>query len=261
MAYDNECEVGEALKECIPSIVKREDLFITTKLWLTDFEHVEEAINCSLKRLGLDYLDLYLIHWPIYLKPKDLKRDPKDYKHWFAGFDCPAETHTYDKGWIVKLWKDMESMVEKGLTKSIGISNFSKSKIEKLLETAKIVPQMNQVEIHPALAQNELIEFCRSKGIEITAYSPLGSADREAAFVKDSNPVALKDPIIIEIGKKHNKTAAQVILKWNVQRKVVAIPKSVNKSRIEENINIFDFELSDEEMKKIDGLNKNVYIK
>lgn len=261
MAYDNECEVGEALKECIPSIVKREDLFITTKLWLTDFEHVEEAINCSLKRLGLDYLDLYLIHWPIYLKPKDLKRDPKDYKHWFAGFDCPAETHTYDEGWIVKLWKDMESMVEKGLTKSIGISNFSKSKIEKLLETAKIVPQMNQVEIHPALAQNELIEFCRSKGIEITAYSPLGSADREAAFVKDSNPVPLKDPIIIEIGKNHNKTAAQVILKWNVQRKVVAIPKSVNKSRIEENINIFDFELSDEEMKKIDGLNKNVYIK
>lgn len=209
--------------------------------------------------MGVEYVDLYLIHWPVYKKPRTT-RDPKDYDHWFPGLDIDAETLTYEKGWIVQTWKDLEACVEKGLIKSIGVSNFTVSKLEKLLETAKIPPAVNQIEIHPALSNEEVVNWCHSKGIQVTAYSPLGSMDRPAKFVKDSNPVPLKDPVILEIANSHNKTAAQVILRWDIQRGIVVIPKSVHKERIEENFNIFDFELSEEEMNRINKLNCNVFI-
>lgn len=126
------------------------------------------------------------MHWPIFKRPK-CKRDPKDYDHWFLGFNAETEILTYNKGWIKKVWQDLEKCVEKGLVKAIGVSNFTPSKIEKILEFAKIPPAMNQIEIHPSLSNEETIKYCQSKGIQVTAYSPLGSLDRPAHFVEYLN--------------------------------------------------------------------------
>lgn len=183
-------------------------------------------------------------------------RDPSDVEHWFPGFDVDCDVLTYDKGWIKQLWTDLEKEVESGKTKAIGVSNFSVSKIEEILKFCKIPPAMNQIEIHPACAQFEVVDWCKAHNIQVTAYSPLGSGDRPERFVKEGNPVPLKDPVVNEIAKAHNKTAAQVIIRWDVQRGICVVPKSVHKNRILENFNVFDFELTKEEMDKINKLDR-----
>ncbi|MFE8703109.1 aldo/keto reductase [Cytobacillus sp. FJAT-54145] len=210
--YKNEEGVGQAIKE---AGVPREELFITTKVWNSDqgYESTLEAFETSLNKLGLDYLDLYLIHWP--------KEKSKD------------------------TWKALEKLYKDGRVRAIGVSNFHVHHLEDLLSVAEIKPMVNQVEYHPHLAQLELHDFCKKEGIQLEAWSPLKQG------------VLLDEPTIVEIAEKHKKSPAQIILRWDLQNEVVTIPKSIKEHRIIENADIFNFELSQDDMDRLNALNKN----
>ncbi|KAG5888071.1 hypothetical protein JTB14_010045 [Gonioctena quinquepunctata] len=226
--YGNEPEVGEALK------AKFADG--TVKL--------EPALKTTLKNLGIEYLDLYLIHWPF---------------AWKEGGDLFPKaadgTMAYSDVDYVDTWKAMEEVQKKGLTKSIGVSNFNKKQVERILQSCTIKPVTNQVEVHPYLNQKKLIEYLKSKDIIVTAYSPLGSPDRP--WAKPGDPQLLDDPKIKKIAEKYKKTPAQVVLKYQVQRGCITIPKSVTKSRIQQNFEIWDFTLSPEDMAHLDTFDCN----
>lgn len=219
MIYGNEKGVGRAIKE---SNVPREELFITTKVWNADhgYENTLKAFDASLERLGLDYIDLYLIHWP---------------------------TPKYDQ--YVNTYKAMEKIYKDGRSKAIGVCNFDIEHLERLLNECEVVPVVNQVERHPYFQQRELQDFCEKHHIILEAYSPLMNG-------KD----VLNDSVVKEIAKAHGKTAAQVILRWHLQTGVITIPKSVTPSRIEENFDVFDFELTAEDMEKMAALDRNLRI-
>ncbi|WP_462410408.1 aldo/keto reductase [Neobacillus sp. Marseille-QA0830] len=211
--YQNEEGVGQAIRE---SGVPREQLFITTKLWNTDqgYESALKAFDQSLNKLGLDYLDLYLIHWP--------------------GIDKYKET-----------WKAFEKLYKEGRVRAIGVSNFQIHHLEDLIRSSEVKPMVNQVEFHPHLTQKELLAYCQKEGIQLEAWSPLKQGQ------------LLNEPVLKEIAQKYRKSVAQVILRWDLQNGVVTIPKSIKEHRIIENADIFDFELSDEDMKRMDGLNQD----
>ena len=243
-AYGNEKEVGNALKEIFSSgQVKREDLFITSKLWNTDHhpDMVEEACRQTLHDLQLEYLDLYLIHWGIAFASGE----------GIAPFDKSGRIKTQAVS-IQATWQAMEKLVEKGLVKSIGVANFTNAMMIDLLTYAKIQPAMSQVEIHPYNSQVDLIKYCHQEGVAVTAYSPLGRGG-----VRSGDLMLLEDPAVEKIAKSHQKTPAQVVLNWAIGRGTVAIPKSVSPARIDENIAIFDFSLTDEEQSQINALNQN----
>lgn len=216
MIYKNEEGVGKALKE---TTVPREDLFITTKVWNSDqgYESTLRAFDESLERLGLDYVDLYLIHWPT------------------PEFDNYVETY-----------KAMEKLYKDGRVKAIGVCNFQPEHLQRLLDECDVPPVLNQIECHPYLAQNDVKEFCAQHDIFVEAWSPL-----------DQGGDVLKDEVIQQIAEAHKKSPAQVVLRWHLQNNTIVIPKSVTPSRIEENFNVFDFELSEEDMNQINGLDKN----
>ncbi|GAA6015301.1 hypothetical protein JCM10207_008941 [Rhodosporidiobolus poonsookiae] len=231
--YGNLPEVGKGLKA---SGVDRKSVFITSKLWCTQHRSVEAAVRENLEQLGTDYLDLFLIHWPVPLNPNG--SDPKFPKRPDGSRDLDLDRKVADT------WADMEKLVEKGLVKAIGVSNFSIPYLEDLLKTAKIVPAVNQVELHPYLPQHELVDFCKSKNIVAQAYSPLGSTD---------SPL-LKDEDIVKIADKHGVSTGTVLISYQVNRGVVVLPKSVTPKRIEDNFKII--QLDEEDMKTLNELHK-----
>ena len=210
--YGNERGVGKAIRA---SGVPREEIFLTTKVWNDNQrkQRIHEAFEESLDRLGTEYVDLYLIHWPV-------------------------------KGFYLDTWKKMEEIYKSGKAKAIGVSNFLVHQLEDILDDCQIVPAVNQVEFHPFLLQPELLKFCQSRNIQLEAWAPLIQGG--FAGVRDFELIA----------EKYQKSPAQVLLRWDLQHQVVTIPKSTNPKRIAENADIFDFELSAEDMLKIDQLDK-----
>jgi len=248
-AYGNEHEVGNALTEKFKDgTVKRENVFVTSKLWNVhhDPKDVKPALQKTLKDLQLDYLDLYLIHWPqAYPNRGDGNLFPKDENGKFY----------YSDRDYVDTWKAMMQLVDEGLVKSIGVSNFNEYQINRVIDETKCTPAVSQVEIHPYLVNEGHVQYCKSKGIAVTAYSPLGSGDRP--WAKAGEPVLLEDPALKKIADRLGKTVAQVVLRYQVQRGIIVIPKSVTPSRIESNFKLFDFELTDDDMKTVSGFNRN----
>ena len=219
MIYGNEETVGQGIKEGLESTgLSREDLFITSKLWLTDFgrQNVEDAYRQSVAKLGLDYLDLYLMHWP-----------------------------GTNEAVMIDSWRGMEDLYKQNQVKNIGVSNFTPEHFEALLAQVSIKPVINQVEFHPYLTQNKLRKYLEAQNIIMESWSPL------------MNSQILHDDVINEVANEVGKTPAQVVIRWNIQHDVVVIPKSVTPHRIEENLDVWNFELSDNQMERIDQLNQD----
>lgn len=214
--YGNETGVGNAIRS---SGVAREEIFVTSKLWNDKHRYTDAllAFEQSLAKLGLDYLDLYLIHWPV----------PSN--------DMFSEA-----------WRALEKLYADGRVRAIGVSNFKPAHLEKLLASGQTVPAVNQIELHPKMQQAETRTFCANRGIAIESYSPLMQGGE-----------ILQEPVIIQLAAMYKKTAAQVVLRWHIQQGLVAIPKSVTAGRIVENMDIFDFELSFEDMQLINSLNED----
>jgi diketogulonate reductase-like aldo/keto reductase len=250
--YKNEQEIGAIFKKVFETgTVKREEVFITSKLWNTEHArgNVRKACEQTLKDLNLKYLDLYLIHWGIAI-PGSSEQSP-------AG---RLTEQLDEKGFLVtekiplrETWEAMEELVRGGLVKAIGVANFTAPMLVDLISYAKIMPAMNQVEMHPYFPQQKLVDFCKYHGIMLTAYSPLGSPGN----FKDKGSL-LDDPKIKELAQTHGRTESQIVLRWGVQRGTVVIPKSVTPERIGQNIGIWDFELSEEEMRAISALDRGL---
>ncbi|XP_050546000.1 aldo-keto reductase family 1 member B1-like [Daktulosphaira vitifoliae] len=250
MFYGNEKEIGGVISNKIDEgVVERNDLYITSKLWNTFHQPdiVETVLNKTLTDLQINYLDLYLIHWPMAFKEGELYDE-------FVPKDDDGET-IEGEGSYKETWKAMEQLVTKGLVKSIGVSNFNKRQIEDVLSIAKIKPVNNQVECHPYFNQKNLKEFCDEKEIILTAYSPLGSSDN--SWKMPEEPSLLENPIILDIAGKHDKSAAHVLIRYQIQRGIIVIPKSVTKHRIKSNFYVWDFELDKDDMDQIDELDCN----
>ncbi|XP_037071741.1 aldo-keto reductase family 1 member B1-like [Pollicipes pollicipes] len=246
MVYGNEKEIGEAFKNKFEDgTCKREEVFITSKLW--NSFHAPELVIPALKRtladLGLEYLDLYLIHWPMGYKEGD-DLFPKD----SDGKIIPSDADYVDT------WKAMEEGVTTKLVRSLGVSNFNEEQLERVLAVAKVPVCVNQVECHPYLTQKKLMEFCAQKEVVITAYSPLGSPDRP--WAKPSDVELMDEPKLKNIADKYKKSVAQVLIRYQLQRGNIVIPKSVTPSRIKENMEILDFELSSADIASIDSFDR-----
>ncbi|NGQ96617.1 aldo/keto reductase [Brevibacillus sp. SYP-B805] len=210
--YGNEAGVGKAIQR---SGIPREEIFLTTKVWNADqgYDATLRAFEESRQKLGVSYVDLYLIHWPV-------------------------------KGKYKETWKALEKLYKDGVVRAIGVSNFQIHHLQDLMADSEVVPAVNQVEYHPLLTQKELLAFCRDYRIQLEAWSPLMQGNLDL-------------PLLKELGQKYGKTPAQIVLRWDLQNGVVTIPKSVNENRLKENADIFDFELSQEDMEKIGQLNEN----
>ncbi|WP_169082903.1 aldo/keto reductase [Paenibacillus sp. PL91] len=218
--YGNEAGVGKGIQQGLKlASLNRKDLFVTSKVWNADlgYESTLAAYEASLSKLGLEYLDLYLIHWPV-------------------------------EGKFKEAWRALETLYKQGKVKAIGVSNFQIHHLEELMKDAEIKPMINQVEYHPRLTQLELRSYCKANGIQLEAWSPLMQGQ------------LLDNPLLIEIAASYNKSVAQIILRWDLQNGVITIPKSTKEARIIANAEVFDFELSQEDMDRISGLNENLRV-
>ena len=215
-AYGNEADVGKGIRE---SGIDREEIFVTTKLWNDDqgYDKAIKAFDTSLEKLGLEYVDLYLVHWPV-------------------------------SGKRIDSYKALEKILKSGKSRAIGVSNFTIRHLEELIKNTEIVPAVNQVEFHSFLFQKELMEFCKENNIQLEAYSPIARAKK------------FNNPVIQEMSKKYSKTPAQIMIRWILQHKVIAIPKSTHEKRIKENADVFDFEITENDMEKIDSINESMRI-
>jgi diketogulonate reductase-like aldo/keto reductase len=223
--YRNEAQVGEAIAQCG---LDRGEIFVTTKAWISDYGYDQtlHAFDRSMRKLGLEQLDLYLLHWPV---PKDFDR-------------------------TIESWKALERLLEEGRTRAIGVSNFSPAHLDRLLAHAKVVPAVNQVELHPFFAQRELVEAHGRLGIVTQAWSPIGGVTRYRAKEGETPNDPLGHPVVADLARRHGRTPAQVVLRWHLEHGYSAIPKSVRAERIRENFGVFDFALSPEEVAAMDGL-------
>ncbi|KAJ7521847.1 hypothetical protein O6H91_19G071100 [Diphasiastrum complanatum] len=238
--YGTEGALGEALAEAFKNgLVRREEVFITSKLWSSDHEpeDVLSAVKKSLSLLQIDYIDLYLIHWPLRFK---------------KGSAMPPKEDEYLPVDIKATWQALEKCVEEGLIHAIGVSNFTVEKLTSLLDHAKIVPSVNQVERHPVWQQKKLKPFCDAKGIHVSGWSPIGAPG--AIY---GTQIVVSNPVIQSIADKHGKTAAQVALRWGVQTGASVLPKSFNSKRIAENFDIFSWELSDDDITQLSKIEQH----
>ena len=256
--YGNEIEVGEGIANALgKGLCKREDLWITSKLWNTYHrpEHVEAACRKSLEDLGLEYLDLYLIHFPISLKFVDFEtRYPPE---WFFDPAAAEPKMQIDPVPLSATWKAMEDLQRKGLVKNIGICNYNSGLLHDLMAYAEIKPAMLQIESHPYLAQESLIRAAQSYGIAVTAFSPLGALSYVSLDMASKSESVLDQSAVVAAARRLQRSPAQVVLRWGVQRATAVIPKTVNPDRLRENLALFDFELNDQEMEAISALNQN----
>jgi alcohol dehydrogenase (NADP+) len=232
-AYNNEAQVGVAMKKVFDEkVLTREELFVTTKLWNSAHTNVEAACKKSLADLQLDYVDLYLIHWPV------------------SGHKGPILEPAY-----ADTYAQMEALVEKGLVRSIGVSNLGTTKLTKLFETAKIKPAVNQIEAHPYWRNDELIQFCTAHNIHVTAYSPLGSPDSATICSRGQEvPLILEDPVVKAVADAMGKTTGQILIRWAAQRGTSVIPKSASPARIAANLDVLTWSISDADMAKLSSL-------
>lgn len=256
--YGNETEVGAGLQAAMrQGLARREELWVTSKLWNTYHaqEHVRPAVERSLRDLGLDYLDLYLMHFPIAQRfvPFDLRYPPE----WV--FDPAAAQPRMEPARvpISETWGAMEELVRAGLVKNIGVCNFGVSLLRDLLSFAQIPPAVLQVELHPYLTQDKLLRFCRDSRIAVTAFSPLAAQSYFSLNMARADESVLEQPVIRAAAERHGKTPAQVVLRWGVQRGTAVVPKTASPERLRENLALFDFELSAAEMQQISALNRN----
>ena len=245
--YMNEPEIGIAIQTCISKgIVKREDLWITSKLWNNAHRKHEviPALKKTLADLQLDYLDLYIIHWPVAIKNSVMNATVEDY---LPLSDVP----------VSETWQGMEEAKKLGLAKHIGVSNFSQKKLADLLKNCKEKPEVNQVELHPYLQQIELLDFCKRENIFLTAYSPLGSTDRSEAMRSPNEPSLFADEMIQQIAKKHSASPAQILIAWHVHRGTTVIPKSIHANRQRENLEASKIKLDADDMSAIKKLDRH----
>jgi alcohol dehydrogenase (NADP+) len=246
--YQNEEEVGRALEDaCAAGDVRREEVWVTSKLWNDAHlpNDAQPALETSLRKLRLDYLDLYLIHWPVALR---------------AGVALPRGAEdflTLQEAPLESTWEAMLGLKEAGLTRQAGVSNFSKGQILRVRDATGQAPAVNQIELHPYLQQDRLLEACDALGVAVTAYSPLGSPDSAAFLGRDDDVLLTEHPTIVSVAEKHGATPGQVLIAWALARGTSVIPKSVNPGRIAENFGALDVELSLADMTAIAALDRH----
>lgn len=246
--YGNEAEVGQAFADAFSQgITSRDQVWITSKLWNNAHapEDVRPALEKTLSDLGLDYLDLYLMHWPI------------AYKKGVLYHQSAADFVSLEELPIIDTWRKMEKLFDDGLCRHLGVSNFSTVKLSALKTDARIQPEMNQIELHPYLQQPRMLDFCSDHAIFLTGYAPLGSADRPDRLKIENEPVLLQEPKILEIAERHGVTPAQVLISWALHRGTAVIPKSVRPERLQENLAAGDLSLNENEMREIGSLNRD----
>lgn len=250
LEYGNQEEIGEALHEMLESHkISRGELFISSKLWNTHHKRhgAFDDLDATLRQLKLHHVDLWLMHWPLAFIAAPVRHGEHCSDTTKAATDQDGRV-MLDTTTIFETWKAMEGMYKDGKARAIGVSNFTLPLLEELVSQCEIPPSVVQMELHPYLQQPELVQFCQSKGIHVTASCPLGSEGCEI----------LEDPVIKEIAKHHNKTPRQVILQWNIQRHISVIPRFTDHKHMQENLQAFDFQLTPEEARKIEGMERGL---
>ncbi|XP_067938669.1 1,5-anhydro-D-fructose reductase-like [Watersipora subatra] len=254
-AYQNEADIGSVLQELITEgKITRDEMFITTKLWMTGMapENVRKETLTSLEKLKTDYIDLYLIHFPVALVDTIPKDSPSPLLPMYANGAC--KTAFIDP---LDTWREMEKLVDDGLVKAIGLSNFNKEQLRRIYEQARIKPANIQMECHAWFPQYDLLDFCKTRGISFAAYAPIGSPGKPPTAGRKI-PVLMDEPVLQEIASKHNKSVAQVLLRNLLQRGIIVLPKSVTPARIKSNFQVYDFELDSEDIDMVKGINKEL---
>lgn len=246
-SYSNESDIGRAIADSIKDgEIKREEIFVTSKLWNTNHhpQNVEPACRKTLAELKVDYLDLYLVHWPVALQHGD-NPFPRDDK---TGAGLIEQGVT-----LIDTWKAMEELVKKGLVRSIGVSNFSIKHLQEIIATGATVPAANQIESHPYLPNQKLRDFCSQHKIIVEAYSPFGSSQLDAMMGLGIGNSAitvelLRHPVVLQLAEKYQRTPGQIVLRWSLQQGNVPLPKSASAQRLQDNLNLYDFNITDEDL-------------